>query len=57
MTWLSLLPLVAITIGVIAVLGIRPKGTRPVGSTHLMNVGRVILMLIALLLAWATWRQ
>jgi len=46
MTWFTLLGAVVLIVAVVAVLGVRGKGTRPVANTSLMGVARVVLFLM-----------
>jgi len=50
MSWLTLLWIAAIVIAVLAVIGIKPRGTRPVARTHLMTAARIALGVVALVL-------
>ena len=52
MTWLTALIAAAMAIAVVAVMGVQPKGGRKVGTTRLMAVGRVVLIVGVLLVAW-----
>ena len=49
MHWLVWLGLAVIVAAVAAVTGIKPRGTRPVASSRLMAVGRVFLVIIAVI--------
>jgi hypothetical protein len=51
-----LLIAVAVVIAGIALIGARPRGARPVARTGLMSAARVVLALLALLLAYAAFR-
>jgi hypothetical protein len=42
--------------GFAALTGIKPKGTRPVARTQLMGVARVVLLIIAAILAYVWYR-
>ena len=58
MSWLTLLWIAAIVIALVAITGIKPKGTRHVARTHLMIAARVTLGLVAVvlvLIAWSVW--
>jgi hypothetical protein len=48
--------LVAIVVAVAAITGFKPKDTRPVARTQLMGVARVVLILVALVLAYVAYR-
>jgi hypothetical protein len=52
MTWFTALIAVALLITVAAVMGVQPKGGRNVSTTRLLSVGRVVLILGVLLVAW-----
>lgn len=53
MSWLTLLLLVAVLVAVAAITGVKPRGGRPVARTRLMSAARVVLLVIAVLLAIA----
>jgi hypothetical protein len=56
MTWLTWL-ILALVVAVFAGLtGAQPKGARPVARTRLMGIARVILVVVALVLAYAAFR-
>ena len=57
MTWLSILIAVAVVVAIVAVLGARPKGGRPVEGTHLMTGARVVLLLVVAAVVWAVWAR
>ncbi len=52
MTWLTWLMLAAVLTAIVALTGLQPKGTRHVEGTHLMGVARVVLIVIAVLVAY-----
>jgi hypothetical protein len=52
-SWLTLLLLVAVLVAVAAITGVKPRGGRPVARTRLMSAARVVLLVIAVLLAIA----
>jgi hypothetical protein len=56
-TWLGLLIAVVVAVAIVAVVGARPKGGRPVERTGLMTGARVVLILLVALVAWAWWTQ
>ncbi len=56
MTWLSWLLLAALIAVVAAVTGIKPKGTRHVANTRMMGVARIVLILIAIIVAYAVYQ-
>jgi uncharacterized membrane protein YhaH (DUF805 family) len=53
MTWLTWLMIAAVLAAVAALTGLQPKGTRNVEGTHLMGVARVVLIVIAIIVAYA----
>jgi len=55
MNWLTILIIVAVLVAIMTLLGVRPKGGRPVGRTHLMTAARVVLVILIGAVAWATW--
>jgi len=52
MTWLTALWVVALIAAAAAITGIKPGKTRPVAHTGLMSVARVVLGLMALVVAY-----
>lgn len=48
---------VLVIVAIAALLGVKPRGSRPVARTQLMSVARVVLMLLALLVAYFVTRQ
>ena len=52
MSWLTVLWIVALIAALAAITGIKPTGTRPVARTGLMSAARVVLGLIALVIAY-----
>ena len=56
MTWLAWLTLAVIIAAVAAVSGIQPKGTRPVASTRLMGIARLVLAALVIIFAYFAWR-
>jgi hypothetical protein len=52
MTWLTWLVLAVLIAGVAALVGLQPKGARPVARTQLMGVARMVLFLLALVIAY-----
>jgi hypothetical protein len=52
MNWLTVLWIVALIAALAAITGIKPSGTRPVARTGLMSAARVVLGLIALVIAY-----
>lgn len=53
MNWLYILGCFVIVIGLFVVTGVRPKGGRPAAGTHLMTAARIVLAVVAVLLAIA----
>ncbi len=56
MNWLILLSLAVIIAAVAAVTGIKPKETRPVAHSRMMGMARFVLVVLALILAYAAFR-
>jgi uncharacterized membrane protein len=56
MNWLVLLGIAVVIVAVAAVTGIKPKGTRPVAHSRMMGMGRVMLVIIALIVAYVAFR-
>jgi hypothetical protein len=52
MTWLTWLTITVLIAAVAAITGLKPKGTKPVARTQLMGVARVVLLLLALAVAY-----
>ena len=52
MSWLTVLWIAAFIAAIAAVTGLKPKGTRPVARTGLMGAARVVLALMALVVAY-----
>ena len=57
MTWLTWLLLAAFIAVVAAVTGIKPKGTRHVARTKMMGAARIVLILIAIIVAYAVYQS
>ncbi|HXU29403.1 MAG TPA: hypothetical protein VN851_02400 [Thermoanaerobaculia bacterium] len=53
MSWIVMLWIAAGITALIAVTGIKPKGTRHVAHTHMINAARVCFVIILLILAAA----
>jgi hypothetical protein len=56
MNWLILLSLAVIIAAVAAITGIKPKETRPVAHSRMMGMARFVLVVLALILAYAAFR-
>ena len=56
MTWLTMLWIVAFIAAIAAITGIKPRGTRHVANTGLMSVARIVLGLMALVIAYYAYR-
>ena len=56
MSWMVLLGIAVVIVALAAVTGIKPKGSRPVAHTRMMGVGRVVLLIVAVIFAWLAWR-
>ena len=57
MTWLTWLGIAVVLAAIAAITGIKPKGSRHVAHTKLMGVGRVVLVILAIVLALVAWRS
>ncbi len=51
MTWLFWLTIAVVAVALAALTGLQPKGGRPVSGTRLMGVGRMVLVVFALIFA------
>lgn len=49
--------IVAVVVALFAVPGLVPRGGRPVGNTRMMTVARVVLVVLAILIAVHLTRQ
>lgn len=56
MSWLTWLVVALVLAAVAAVTGLQPKGARPVARTGLMGVGRIVLLVLAGLMAYFAYR-
>ena len=56
MNWLVLLGVAVVIVAVAAVTGIKPKGTRHVAHSRMMGMGRIALVLIAIIVAYVAFR-
>jgi hypothetical protein len=56
MGWLGWLGLAVIITGILAVTGIKPKGTRHVAHTSLMWMARLVLLTILIIVGYLTFR-
>jgi hypothetical protein len=56
MTWLTWLVLAVLVTAAAALTGVKPKGTRHVARTRLMGVARVVLVVVAIILAYLVFR-
>jgi hypothetical protein len=56
MTWLTWLLLAALVAVIAAVTGIKPKGTRHVARTKMMGAARFVLIVMAIIVAYAIYR-
>jgi len=54
--WLVILGFVAVVIAVVAVTGIKPKGTRSVSHSRMMGMGRLALLVIVIIFAYLAFR-
>jgi hypothetical protein len=56
MNWLVWLGLAVVVAALAAVTGIKPKGTRPVAHSRLMNAGRIVLLVILAVFVYLAYR-
>ena len=56
MTWLGWLGLAVIITAIAAVTGIKPKGTQHLARTRMMGVARLVLLILAIILAYVAFR-
>ena len=56
MTWLGWLGLAVIIVGILAVTGIKPKGTRHVAHTRMMWVARLVLLAVLIIVGYLAFR-
>jgi hypothetical protein len=56
MNWLVVLSLAVLVAAVAAVTGIKPDATRPVARSRMMGMARIVLVVFAVLLAYAAFR-
>ncbi len=56
MNWLLLLSFAVVIAAVAAVSGVKPAKTRPVAHSRMMGMARVVLVVFAVLLAYAAFR-
>lgn len=55
MTWLTWLILALLVAAVAAITGIKPRGTRHVAHTQMLGVARTVLIIGALIVAFAVY--
>ena len=56
MTWIAWLGLAVVIVGIAAVTGIKPKGTRHIAHSRMMHAGRIALVIIAAIVAYMAFR-
>jgi hypothetical protein len=56
MNWLVWLGVAVVVVGIAAVTGIKPKGTRPVAHSRMMGMGRIALFVIAAIFVYVAFR-
>ena len=49
--------IIGVVIALVAILGVRPRGGRPVGKTQMMTAARVVLVVIALGILFFAFRR
>jgi hypothetical protein len=50
MSWIVILGIIVVAIALVALFGIKTKGARQVGNTHLMTAARICLGIFLLIL-------
>ena len=56
MNWLLWLVVAALIAAVAAVTGLQPKGARPIAHTSMMGVARIVLLALAIIVAYVAYR-
>ena len=56
MTWLTALALAVVIVAIAALFGLQPRGGRNASGTRLMSVGRAVLVIAAVIVAWLIFR-
>ncbi|MCA1733847.1 MAG: hypothetical protein LC732_09615 [Acidobacteria bacterium] len=56
MDWIVWLGIAVVIAAVAAVTGIKPKGTRPVASSRLMGMARIVLLVVVIALIYVVFR-
>jgi hypothetical protein len=56
MNWLVWLGVAVVVVGLAAVTGVKPKGTRPVAHSRMMGMGRIALLVIAAIFVYVAFR-
>jgi hypothetical protein len=56
MNWLLWLVVAALIAAVAAVTGLQPKGARPIAHTSMMGVARIVLLALAIIVAYFAYR-
>jgi hypothetical protein len=56
MSWFLWLGLAALVAAVAAILGIQPKGTRPVAHTSMMGMARLALFVMVIIFAYLAFQ-
>jgi len=56
MTWAFWLTAAVVVSVLFALFGVRPKGARPVASSRMMGVARIVLVIVAVLILYLVWR-
>ena len=49
--------IIGVVIALVAVIGIRPRGGKPVGNTQMMTAARVVLVVVALVVLFLALRR
>ena len=57
MNWLSILGIVVILMAIVSMLGLRPKGGRPVARTRLMSMARIFFIIFGLIILYLGFKS
>jgi hypothetical protein len=55
-SWIILVGLAVFLVAIVALTGFKARGTRPVAGSHLMAIGRVVLLILVVILAYLAFR-
>jgi hypothetical protein len=55
-SWIVLLGLAVVVAAIAALTGVKARGTRPVAGSRLMGIGRIVLLILVVILAYLAFR-